>query len=381
MESPLRALEWVQQGGEFDVALLDMQMPDMDGIMLAGELRKVGNVAGRPLVMLTSLGRKEARAALVDFAAYLYKPIRLSQLHNVLMEILARLPETSAHHLDASSSRIDATLATRVPLRILLAEDHPVNQRLALQILGKMGYRTDLAANGEEVLQAVERQPYDVILMDVQMPKMDGLEATRQICARWAKENRPAIIAMTAEAMAGDREKCLAAGMDDYISKPIRIPQLVAALSKCRARLDGAEPARPSPEASGPVDAAPRLLSDLPTLDAEVIAEMRTLQVEGQPDFVSEMQALFLQETPPLLEAIRAAVTGSDAEALRRAAHTLKGNGNSMGAKRLGGLCLELEKVGKGGSVLGAQPFLNELEAEFTHVRDAFNSGTKGQPL
>jgi CheY-like chemotaxis protein len=129
-------------------------------------------------------------------------------------------------------------MAKELPLRILLAEDHPVNQRLALQVLRKMGYNADVVANGLEVLEALERQPYDVVLMDVQMPEMDGLEASRQICQKWTRENRPRIIAMTAEAMSGDREKCLAAGMDDYLSKPMRINELTIALSKCSPRSD-----------------------------------------------------------------------------------------------------------------------------------------------
>jgi CheY-like chemotaxis protein len=125
-------------------------------------------------------------------------------------------------------------MAARHPLRILLAEDNAVNQKLALRLLAQMGYRADVAGNGLEAIQAVDRQPYDVILMDVQMPEMDGLEATRQICARWPREQRPRIIAMTANAMQGDRELCLEAGMDHYLSKPIRVEELVAALGSCR---------------------------------------------------------------------------------------------------------------------------------------------------
>jgi CheY-like chemotaxis protein len=127
-------------------------------------------------------------------------------------------------------------MAEHLPLRILVAEDNAVNQKLALRLLSQLGYRADVAGNGLEAIQAVERQPYDVVLMDVQMPEMDGLEATRQICARWPGGRRPRIIAMTANAMQGDREVCLEAGMDDYVSKPIRVEELVAALNRSEVR-------------------------------------------------------------------------------------------------------------------------------------------------
>jgi CheY-like chemotaxis protein len=129
---------------------------------------------------------------------------------------------------------MDAAMATRHPLRILLAEDNVVNQKLALRLLQRMGYRADLASNGIEAIECIARQPYDVVLMDVQMPEMDGMDATRQICARFASNNRPRIVAMTANAMQGDRDECLAAGMDDYISKPIRVHDLLSALQHSR---------------------------------------------------------------------------------------------------------------------------------------------------
>src|SRR6185436_10083584 len=131
---------------------------------------------------------------------------------------------------------IDPDMATRHPLRILLAEDNVVNQKLALRILQQMGYRADLASNGIEAVESVQRQIYDVVLMDVQMPEMDGLEATRQVAAKWPPDKRPRIVAMTANAMQGDREMCIAAGMDDYLTKPIRVDQLVETLTSVAAR-------------------------------------------------------------------------------------------------------------------------------------------------
>jgi CheY-like chemotaxis protein len=229
--SPAEALEWLRQGEPFDLAILDMHMPEMDGITLAQEMRKLRDTASLPLVMLSSMGSREAGSEQVDWAAYLTKPIKQSQLYNALAGIFGQV-EAQPARVAAQLPIVDAQMAIRYPLAILLAEDNIFNQKLATHLLGQMGYQADVAANGLETIQAVERQPYDVILMDVQMPEMDGLEATRQMCARWPRGQRPHIIAMTANAMEGDREMCLQAGMDDYISKPIRTNELAAALER-----------------------------------------------------------------------------------------------------------------------------------------------------
>jgi CheY-like chemotaxis protein len=171
------------------------------------------------------------------FSAYLAKPVRQSQLFDTLVTLFAHRPAHPA--VAPAPSRMDAGMAARRPLRILLAEDNVVNQKLALRFLEQIGYRADLASNGIEAVESVERQAYDVVLMDVQMPEMDGLEAARRICARWRPNERPRIVAMTANAMQGDREMCLAAGMDDYLTKPIRVERLVEALNRAAPRGDG----------------------------------------------------------------------------------------------------------------------------------------------
>jgi CheY-like chemotaxis protein len=170
------------------------------------------------------------------FRAYLSKPIRQSQLFDTLVSLLANDEAAKPAAPAAVKPQMDPGMADRHPLRILLAEDNVVNQKLALRLLQQMGYRADLASNGLEAVESVERQTYDVVLMDVQMPELDGLDATRRICARMAEGKRPRIIAMTANAMQGDREMCLAAGMDDYITKPIRVDQLIAALNHATTR-------------------------------------------------------------------------------------------------------------------------------------------------
>ena len=229
--TPAEALKWIKRGDPFDLAILDMHMPDMDGVSLAGWIRKQRDHKGLPLVLFSSLGRREANVDADLFAAYLSKPIKPSQLFDTLVGLFAEQPVAQKRAAPAKL-QMDPEMAKKHPLRILLAEDILVNQKLAQRLLQQMGYRADVASNGIEAVQSVERQPYDAILMDVQMPEMDGLEASRRICARWPRGQRPTIIAMTANAMQGDREMCLEAGMDDYVSKPIRPDELIKALMK-----------------------------------------------------------------------------------------------------------------------------------------------------
>ena len=253
-EYPHEALEWLQNGEPFELAILDLQMPEMDGIMLAREIRKLRDEKSLPIILLTSLGRREISVEDLKFDAYLTKPIKPSALYDALAGIFA--PRSLRSHfgeangdarnlvspkIDSVTSSqhrkptIDAELGKKHPLRILLAEDNAVNQKLALRILEQMGYRADVASNGIEAVESIERQNYDVILMDVQMPEMDGLDATREI-RKLANASQPHIIAMTANALEGDREMCLAAGMNDYISKPIRVHELVEVLLKAERK-------------------------------------------------------------------------------------------------------------------------------------------------
>src|SRR6185503_15847260 len=216
-EHPLEALQWIEAGEHFDLAILDLQMPEMDGIMLTRSVRKLRDEPSLPIILLTSLGRKEIGADDLDFAAYLTKPLKPSHLYDALAGLFAG--NVISPKAEPVKAVMDVELGRKHPLRILLAEDNAVNQKLALRILLQMGYRADVASNGIEAVESIERQKYDVILMDVQMPEMDGLDATRSI-RNLTNVIQPRIIAMTANALEGDREMCLAAGMEDYISKP-----------------------------------------------------------------------------------------------------------------------------------------------------------------
>jgi PAS domain S-box-containing protein len=368
--SPSEALSWIARGDPFDVAILDLHMPEMDGLTLAAEIRRARAAQRLPLVMLTSLGHREGDEGL-ELAAFLPKPIKPSQLYNVLAGIFAQGEPPVEKRDEVARQQFDPHMEERLPLRILLAEDNATNQKLALHLLEHMGYRADLAANGLEVLGALRRQPYDVILMDVQMPEMDGLEATRAICRDWPRGERPRIIAMTANAMPEDREVCLSAGMDDYLSKPIRVPELVSALNRCQPT---AAPAGASPS---PPPQAGRAMGDIPpsggVLNQAALESLREM-AGRDASFLVEMIDTFLDDAPHLLADMRQAVERGDAAGLRIAAHGLKSNSAEFGALALSALCRELEAMGKTGTLGGAAGRIAQAEAAYAPVKTALEA-------
>lgn len=351
-EFPREALDWVRNGEPFDLAVLDMQMPEMDGLMLAHEIRKFRDAKALPLVMLTSMGIKEKGAMENLFAAFLTKPIKPTVLLNIFVSIFGQQPHAPTRISKNRESEFDRNLAERVPLRILIAEDNQVNQKLAQKILQKMGYRADLAGNGLEAVESVDRQQYDVVLMDLHMPEMDGIEATRRIVQKYPKEKRPRIIAVTADAMQGDRELCIAAGMDDYISKPIQITELQKVLEQSGKPVAGEEPAEQGPVA----------------VDQKVLDELKGLADEGDPDFLKGLIDSYLSSSEPLISQIRNAVSQGDPDELRRAAHTLKGSSRSMGVVMVGEISFELETLGRNGTV-AVGGLLDQLGNEFARAR------------
>jgi PAS domain S-box-containing protein len=229
------ALDLIRRGDHFDLALLDMQMPEMDGLALAGEIKNIPDSQATPLVLVSSMSPHMSDSESTRFAAKLLKPVKAAQLRTVLCTVVGRptvAEGEKAHDQVPSEGNIDQ----QRPLRVLLAEDNPINQKVAVRMLAKLGHRADAVANGLEAVQALHKISYDVILMDCQMPEMDGYEATRTIRLREQEEHRKPvhIIAMTAHAMQGDRELCLAAGMDDYLAKPVRTNELQQALDRVR---------------------------------------------------------------------------------------------------------------------------------------------------
>lgn len=237
-ESGAEALKLLNLRGHFDLAILDMYMPEMNGLELAQKIRGFSEYQQLPLVMLSSLSisHSEIEESHVDFAAILNKPIKQFQLQEVLTNILG---ESESQSLSVPKAKLlhkkfDKSI---FPLRILLAEDNLVNQKVAIHMLKRIGYHADIVMNGLEVIERLQHHDYDVILMDLQMPKMDGMEATRRIIADFPGHRCPTIIAMTASALEGDKQECLDAGMHDYVTKPVKIEQLAHALSQCQPLL------------------------------------------------------------------------------------------------------------------------------------------------
>jgi CheY-like chemotaxis protein/HPt (histidine-containing phosphotransfer) domain-containing protein len=360
-ETGPEALAWLRAGRRFDVAVLDMQMPVMDGIQLGREIRQLSAHDDMPLVMLTSLGRREEAAGAVGFAAFLHKPSKSSSLYNTLVGVLDQRAQPPPVTSDVS---FETTMAERHPLRILVAEDNVVNQKVAISILARMGYTCDLASNGREAVAAVRTSTYDVVLMDVLMPEMDGLRASRAIRALTHIETQPLIIALTANAMAGDRESCLAAGMDGYVSKPIRIDELVAAL----LQVPTSPQTVPAPNLH-PSPATPARQQDAD----ELLIAMRETIGNQADDLLPELSELFQEEAPRLLHAMHTAIDETDHQQLAAAAHTLKSSAASLGSRDLPNLCQHLETLGRSGTTTGADQYADTLDrgyARFTAILD-----------
>ncbi len=254
-------------------------------------------------------------------------------------------PEESWPKSKKAVTAPDAMVAKRHPLRIMLAEDNLVNQKVALLMLERMGYRADVTANGLEAVQAMGRQDYDVVLMDVQMPEMDGLEATRCI-RQMFPEKQPYVIAMTAHALKGDREICFEAGMDDYVSKPVKMQELQFALEEASLKIEKRSP-----------------------LDQGVLSSLRELQMEGDPDIIVELGGLFMSRAHQRLESMMAAIENGDPTALYKEAHNMKSSSANLGALRLSSICKDLEQIGRSGNLSGARELLGIAESEYERVR------------
>ena len=305
-------------------------------------------------------------------SACLVKPVRQSRLRECLIDAMSASGAVTAQSADPDNTPTTPTLSRTAArgVRVLLAEDNVVNQRVALKQLKKLGFSADSVTNGNEVLSALQRVPYDIIIMDCQMPEMDGYEVTRRIRQSGSDsyihlKSAPYIIALTANAMQGDRERCLAIGMNDYLTKPLHLHELETVLQRALLRI------QPTPLSPGLV---PKSEPELEALDRSVINGLKELREPGQPDPLRELIELFFKDADPRLRAMEEAATASDLPKVAAAAHTLKGSASNLGARRLASLCAALEKQGTANDGDKAVKTLDDVKSEFAKVRDLLNA-------
>jgi len=362
VDDPREALgvmrEAAAAGRPFQLAILDMQMPGMDGLGLARAIKADPAIAGTKMIIATSLGSRlpEAQLSAAGVKDCLLKPLKQSSLFDSIVNVILGTAPAGP----AGTSKGDTEKIPRKHLRVLIAEDNAVNQKVAVQQLRKLGYTADVVGNGLEVLDTLERIPYDVVLMDCQMPDMDGYEATRRIRGREQTSGKPRlrVVAMTANAMEGDREKCLEAGMDDFISKPVRIEELEGALERSTPVAPSSTPA---PAAESP--------ARLETVNGKALDRLRELRAPNHPDPLAEIIDLFIEQTPDLLRSLNEASAQQDAVGLRKAAHTLKGSCGNLGADRMAALCRDLEVAAKQGTLSSARALIARIEQEYQSVK------------
>jgi signal transduction histidine kinase/HPt (histidine-containing phosphotransfer) domain-containing protein len=354
------ALRLIAQTSPFHSAIVDLQLPDLDGITLCEEVRRQPSGANLPLLLFSSIRLRadDTRPAHAGIAGFVHKPLRPAQLLESLCRAMSI--QLQREKKAPSAPSLDATFARRLPLRLLLADDNPINQKVGLSVLQKLGYRADVAHNGIEVLKALEQKVYDLVFLVVQMPELDGLETARKICQRWSPEKRPRIVAMTGNALMGDREKCLQAGMDDYISKPVRIVELQSALERwgplCNRRADTTFFTRQRPPAPDSL------------LDQTMISELREMPPSDGVSMLQELVDLFLQGAPARIAQIGQAIENPSQLAFH--AHALKSMSLNLGAKRIVEIAQKLEELGRSGAVDDARPLLKELETSFALTRE-----------
>ena len=352
-----------------------MQMSKMDGEALGHKIKEEPDLKSTILIMLTSIGQRgdAKRAKEIGFAAYLTKPVKRSQLYECLRsavglptDVAAKVPRTIVTRHTISEDR-------KQKVRILIAEDNIVNQKVAMTILKKLGYHVDAVANGKEAVNALEMIPYDLVFMDVQMPVMDGLKATREIRKKEeefkaqgskqklsARLERVPIIAMTAHAMAEHRQQCIDAGMDDYVSKPVNPEELIEVIEK---QISGsAEPVKPA----APVETQP--------VEEDVFDRSALLErVGGDKDLLNEIIAMFIEDIPVQLEELKQGIKENDAAVMRGQGHKIKGASATVGAEAMRQAAHEIELAGTHGKLDSAPGLVAKLEQEFERLKGVVN--------
>jgi two-component system, sensor histidine kinase and response regulator len=338
-----------------DVVLLDISRREFEDLSVIHSIKGDPTIAAVKVLVLAPMGTRLDPALLrsTGIAAYMMKPLRQARLYECLRQVIkgsGSIPQPR----DASEP---AGPVEKRNARVLLAEDNPVNQKLTLRQLKKLGFHAEAVANGREVLQALTRVPYDIILMDCQMPEMDGYETARAIRRQSdVSANSPYIIALTANAMLGDRDKCLGSGMNDYLPKPLDVADLEGVLERALAKLQPPEQ---------------EISARSSCLDQAVIAGLRELRDASEPDSLKELAELFIKDARTRITRLERALADKDGPATAATAHTLKGSANNLGARHLAALCASLEKAGKALELPEAANILLEVKGEFQKVEEA----------
>ncbi|MFH1313232.1 MAG: response regulator [Candidatus Eisenbacteria bacterium] len=356
-----------RNGDPFTTAIVDMQMPEMDGETLGRKIKDDAEIKDTNLVMLTSVGRRGdvSRLEQLGFSAYLTKPVKQSALYDCLVSIRAGRKSIAPGRTRRIITRHSLAENRRRKIRILLAEDNIVNQQVALKILDKIGFRADAVANGREALESLKNVPYDVVIMDCQMPEMDGYEATRRIrdTSSAVRNHKVPIIAMTANALQGDRQKCVDAGMDDYVSKPVEPEDLAEVLSRWL-------PTEP-PE--------PRRVTPPPSDGKEVLDREDLLRrLGGDEEMVQQILETFMQDAPKQLIALKQAVEANDITLAERHAHTLKGAAGNVGARALHNAAMKAQEAAERGDPGEISRMVEAVESQLAGLERAL-SETSGK--
>ena len=348
----------------FDIAVIDMQMPGMDGETLGKEIKKDADLKHTKLVMMTSVGKRgdARRFQEMGFTAYLTKPVKQSQFFNCLSMITGLQKEVSEGRSTAIVTRHSIADHNKQKVRILLAEDNEINQKVALGILKNFGYRADVVSNGKDAVNAMEKAHYDIVIMDCQMPEMDGYTATgeiRNLRSNVLNHSVP-IIAMTAHAIKGDREKCLASGMDDYISKPIQPEKLLEVIDKWLSRSKKVHPEKEP--------------ADIPSANKVFDKSGFLNRLLGDKTLAAEILDGFLSNVPSQVRELRKAVDIGDAQTIRQKAHSLKGASANIGAMALEEIALQVELAGKDNDLIKASSLISELDNQFKILKESLPS-------
>jgi PAS domain S-box-containing protein len=372
----------------FDLVLLDMQMPEMDGEATLRAIKDDPEIKHVLVVILTSIGIRGdvVRLEALGCAGYLTKPVKQSQLFDIIITVWGRQKTVAKKSLGAIVTRHTIEEQKRQRVRILVAEDNPMNQKLAVTLLKKAGYSVDAVEDGRMVMEAVKRRAYDLILMDVQMPEMNGFDATQAIRAKEGEAKHTPIIAMTAHAMRGDRERCLQASMDDYISKPIEPQELLDVIEKWTKSQGKEKDLSPftlhlSPQKSEV--ACSEFIEQREIHGIELVEpidlESALRRFEGDKEFFKEMLQEFLSYVPKQLDKLAEAIKTGEAKVVETEAHSLKGAAGNLGAQPIADLALRLESLGRTKDLAEAKKIIGNLKAELKRLEEYSNRSFKGE--